>query len=73
MSQERHAAVKPGIERRRFLQGAGLAAGGAAAAAATAAVAAEEESALVENPQEQAKARYRETPEVRRFYALNRL
>lgn len=71
MSRERHDA-KAAIERRRFLQGAGLAAGGAAAAAATAAIAAEEEAA-VESPQEQAKARYRETPEVKRFYALNRL
>jgi hypothetical protein len=70
MNHERRDA-KAGIERRRFLQGAGLAAGGAAAAVA--AVAAEDEAAVVETPQEQAKARYRETPEVKRFYALNRL
>ena len=68
MSQERDA--KAGIERRRFLQGAGLAVGGVAAVAAAAAA---QDGGKREAPQEQVKARYRETPEVKRYYALNRL
>ncbi len=62
-------AKNPPIERRRFLQGFGVAAGGAAAAAGTAALAAE----VTESDEEQAKGRYQETDHVKRFYALNRV
>jgi len=63
--------AKPGIERRGFLRGLGIAAGGAAAAAPAVAAAADAEKG--ESPQEQAKSRYRATEHVKRFYALNRL
>ncbi len=60
----------PPVERRRFLQGLGVAAGGAAAATAgTVALAAE----VNETDEEQAKGRYQETEHVKRFYALNRV
>ncbi len=59
---------KTGIERRDLLKGLGLGTAAAAAAALTAGTA-----EAAETPQEQVKARYRETDHVKRFYALNRL
>ena len=58
-----------GLERRSFLKAVGL--GGAAAAAATPLLGGEAEAK--ERPKEQIKSRYRETDEVKKFYALNRL
>lgn len=55
-----------GLERRRFLKTAGMAAVGAAAV--TQVVPAE----ATEAAPERTKARYQETEHVRRFYALNR-
>jgi hypothetical protein len=65
------------VERRGFLKGLGLAAGGVAGAAA--AIGAEEQGksgppeGRKETNEEQVRQRYRESPEVKRFYALNRL
>jgi hypothetical protein len=59
---------RAGLERRDLLRGVGLVAGGAAVAPL--ALAADDSA---ESPEEQVKKRYRETEEVRRFYALNRL
>jgi hypothetical protein len=70
-------AGRGALERRSFLKGLGLAAGGAAGAVAAVAV---EESGNGEPPQgrketdqEMVRQRYRESAEVKRFYALNRL
>lgn len=70
----RNDEQRKGVGRRGLLKGVGLATGGAAGAvaAASAVLGAAEEEAR-EAPEEQAKARYRESEEVRRFYALNRL
>jgi hypothetical protein len=68
MSKDQERQVR-GIERRGFLRGAGIAAAGAVAVVPAAAGAAEAH----ESPQEQVKARYRETDHVKRFYDLNRL
>jgi len=65
------------VERRGFLKGLGLAAGGVAGAVA--AVGAEEQGkseppeGRKETNEEMVRQRYRESPEVKRFYALNRL
>ena len=69
MSRDREQQ-KPGLERRRFLQGLGVATGSAVAVAAPIAAGAAE---VTESPEEQVKSRYRETEHVKRFYALNRL
>ncbi len=66
-------AARPPVEpaaasRRDLLKGAALA--GTAAAAGAAAVL---PAIAAEAPQEQVKARYRETDHVQRFYYLNRL
>jgi hypothetical protein len=66
MKQEQER--KPGVERRHFLRGLGIAAGGAVVAPAAAGAA-----EVPEPPQEQVKKRYQETEHVKRFYALNRL
>ncbi|MGA1855135.1 twin-arginine translocation signal domain-containing protein [Azospirillum sp. 11R-A] len=58
------------LQRRDILKTLGL---GAAGAAAAAVLPAGEEAQAMESPQEQVKARYRETEHVKRFYALNRL
>lgn len=62
------AAVPTAASRRDLLKGAALA--GTAAAAGAAAVL---PALAAESPQEQVKARYRETDHVQRFYYLNRL
>lgn len=69
----RNDEQRKGVGRRGLLKGVGLATGGAAGAvaAASAVLGAAEEAR--EAPEEQAKARYRESEEVKRFYALNRL
>lgn len=72
MTDEQRRQERGRLERRRFLKGLGLAAGGAAAAAAPAGAAAAAEG-RAEAAEEQVKPRYRETEEVKRFYALNRL
>lgn len=58
------------LQRRDILKTLGL---GAAGAAAAAVLPAGDEAQAMESPQEQVKARYRETEHVKRFYALNRL
>jgi hypothetical protein len=56
------------LDRRAFLTGTGLAGAAAATVAATGlAVEAREE------PEEQIKGRYAETPHVKRFYDMNRI
>jgi hypothetical protein len=64
MSEER----PHGLERRSFLKAVGL---GGAAAVATPLI--EREAEAKESPKQQIKSRYRETDEVKKFYALNRL
>ncbi|WP_207459519.1 hypothetical protein [Azospirillum sp. SYSU D00513] len=63
---------KPGIERRALLKGLGLGTAGAIGAVAAVNAAAPPEP-QAETPEEQLKARYRETDHVKRYYALNRL
>jgi hypothetical protein len=58
---------KPGIDRRRFLLGAGL---GATAAAAASQFAAGSAEAMDPGPDE-TKARYRLSEEVKTFYRVN--
>ncbi|KAA0675946.1 twin-arginine translocation signal domain-containing protein [Roseomonas genomospecies 6] len=69
---EKHRDEKPkaGLERRSLLKGLGLGAAGAVAAAATLRATPVEAE---ESQPERLKARYRDTPHVERFYALNRL
>ncbi len=57
-----------GLERRRFLKAASIAAVGAAAVTQVTPV----EAQATETAPERTKARYQETEHVRRFYALNR-
>ncbi|HYG91124.1 MAG TPA: twin-arginine translocation signal domain-containing protein [Azospirillum sp.] len=56
------------LDRRDVLKGMGLVAGTAAVAPVVAGTA-----EAAETPEEQVKARYRETDHAKRFYALNRL
>jgi len=58
------------LQRRDILKTLGL---GAAGAAAATMLPVGDEAQAMESPQEQVKARYRETEHVKRFYALNRL
>ena len=60
----------PGLERRGFLRGIGVAAGGAAAAAPVVLGGAVE---AAESPEEQVEGRYRESDHVKNYYHLNRL
>ncbi|HET6467669.1 MAG TPA: hypothetical protein VFG43_04750 [Geminicoccaceae bacterium] len=62
---------RAGLDRRDLLRGAGLVAGGAAGAVVAPLTAAADEPA--ETRDEMVRSRYRETEEVKRFYALNRL
>ena len=68
--QPRTGPVRNPLQRRDILKTLGL---GAAGAAAAAVLPAGEEAQAMESPQEQVKARYRETEYDKRFYALNRL
>ena len=61
---------KPEMDRRALLKTLGLGTMGAAAGAVLPSATAAE---AAESPQDQVKARYRETDHVKRFYALNRL
>lgn len=67
---ENSKAGKTGLQRRSLLKGIGLGAAGAAVAAATLRAAPAEAE---ESQPRRLKARYRDTPYVERFYALNRL
>ena len=74
---KRDGTGRGALERRGFLKGLGLAAGGVAGTAT--AFGTEEEGkgrppeGRRESNEEMVRQRYRESPEVRRFYALNRL
>ncbi|AWB08602.1 hypothetical protein A6A40_26860 (plasmid) [Azospirillum humicireducens] len=66
----RNPPIRNPLQRRDILKTLGL---GAAGTAAATLLPAGDEAQAKESPQEQVKARYRETEHVKRFYALNRL